>query len=529
VEVPETRKMTGETLFFSRVNIAERKHEIFMSVNVFLHLKMKKNRVIDLKSIAANAMRKYGFEPRFPDPVIEEVRAMKAWTFPAGGKPHKDLRMLLWSSIDNYDSMDLDQMEFCERGQNGDIQVKISIADVDLYVYKQSRTDKHASYNGTSVYTGIETFPMLPDKLSKGISSLLPGQDHLAVVIEYTVLENGDVLPGEIYRAVVSNKAKLIYEEAGDWLEGRGGIPEIIRDVPGLKEQIQLQNEVAQRLKTYRTEQGALDLETIEANAIVEGDTVKDLVVQKKNMARSIIEEFMVAANGTMVHYLGEAGIPMIQRVVRTPRYWDEIVLTAAIYGEKLPKEPDSKALSRFLNRRREIDPEHFPDLSLTIVKLIGPGEYMTLEPGEPPYGHFGLAVTDYTHGTAPNRRYVDLIIQRLLKSVIDNVPSPYTPEELVQQSIWLSGREKGSKKVERFMRKAAAAVLLQDRIGELFDALVTGASEKGTYARIITPPAEGRIIQGEHGLKVGQKVRVRLLKTDPYNGFIDFGYAGTR
>jgi VacB/RNase II family 3'-5' exoribonuclease len=506
-----------------------KKQEIFISRKEFLHLKMKKNRAIDLKSIAVNAMRKYGFEPRFPDPVIEEVKAMNALTFTVGGKTHEDLRMILWSSIDNYDSMDLDQMEFCERGQNGEILVKVAIADVDLYVRKQSRTDKHAAFNGTSVYTGVETFPLLPDKLSKGISSLLPGQDHLAVVIEYTVLINGDVRPGEIYRAVVSNKAKLIYEEVGDWLEGTGAIPEIIRDLPGLKEQMHLQCEATRRLKKNRTEQGALDLETIEANAIVEGDTVKDLVVQKKNMARSIIEEFMVAANGTMVHYLSKAGIPMIQRVVRTPRYWDEIVLTAAIYGESLPTEPDSKALSGFLTRRKEVDPEHFPDLSLTIVKLIGPGEYMTLEPGEPPYGHFGLAVTDYTHGTAPNRRYVDLIIQRLLKSVIDKVSSPYTPEELLEHSTWLSGREKGSKKVERFMRKSAAAVLLQNRIGEQFDALVTGASEKGTYARLITPPAEGRIIQGEHGLKVGQKVLVRLLKTDPYNGFIDFGYAGTK
>jgi exoribonuclease-2 len=488
---------------------------------------MKKNRAIDLKGIAVSAMRKYGFEPRFPDPVIEEVRAMNA-RVSSSGKISKDLRMLLWSSIYNYDCMDLDQMEFCEQGQNGEILVKVAIADVDLYVRKQSRTDKHAGYNGTSVYTGIETFPMLPDKLSKGISSLLPGQDHLAIVIEYTVHQNGDVHPGEIFRATVSNKAKLIYEEVGDWLEGTGGIPEIVRDVPGLKDQIELQYEATRRLKRNRMEQGALDLETIEADAIVEGDTVRDLVVQKKNMARSIIEEFMVAANGTMVNYLGKAGIPMIQRVVRTPRYWDEIVLTAAIYGETLPAEPDSKALSRFLNWRKEVDPEHFPDLSLTVVKLIGPGEYMTLEPGEPPYGHFGLAVTDYTHGTAPNRRYVDLIIQRLIKSVIDKIPSPYSLDELVKHSMWLSGREKGSKKVERFMRKAAAAVLLQDRIGELFDALVTGASEKGTYARLITPPAEGRIVQGEHGLKVGQKIRVRLLKTDPYNGFIDFGYTGT-
>jgi exoribonuclease-2 len=490
---------------------------------------MKKYRVIDLKGIAKSAMKKYGFEPGFPDPVIEEVKAISAWTFSAGEKNNKDLRMLLWSSIDNFDSMDLDQMEFCERDRDGGIQVKVAIADVDHYVRKQSRTDKHAAYNGTSVYTGIETFPMLPDRLSKGISSLLPGQDHLAVVIEYTVLLNGEVRPGEIYRAVVSNKAKLIYEEVGGWLEGRGVIPKNVEEVPGLKEQIHLQSEAAQRLKKSRMEQGALDLETIEANAIVVDGSVRDLVVQEENLARSVIEEFMVAANGTMVNYLGKAGVPMIQRVVRTPRYWDEIVFTAANYGESLPAEPDSKALSRFLNRRKEIDPEHFPDLSLTIIKLIGPGEYMTLEPGEPPYGHFGLAVTDYTHGTAPNRRYVDLIIQRLLKSVIDKVPSPYALEELTEHSTWLSGREKGSKKVERFMRKAAAAVLLQDRIGEQFDALVTGASEKGTYARLIAPPAEGRIIQGEHGLKVGQKVRVRLLKTDPYNGFIDFGYTGTK
>jgi len=490
---------------------------------------MKKNRPIDLKSIAANAMKKYGFEPEFPDSVIEEVKAMHAWTIPASGNNSQDLRMLLWSSIDNYDSMDLDQMEFCERRENGEIRVKVAIADVDCFVLKQSRTDMHAAHNGTSVYTGIETFPMLPDKLSKGISSLLPGKDHLAIVIEYTILINGSVRPGEIYRAYVSNKAKLIYEEVGDWLEGSGVIPKTVRDVPGLEEQIHLQCETAQRLKENRMEQGALDLETIEANAVVEGDLVKDLIVQKKNLARTIIEEFMVAANGTTVNYLGKAGIPMIQRVVRKPRYWDEIVRVAALYGETLPADPDSKALSKFLIRRKEVDAEHFPDLSLTIVKLIGPGEYMTLEPGEPPYGHFGLAVTDYTHGTAPNRRYVDLIIQRLLKSVIDKLPSPYTEDELIEHSTWLSGREKGSKKVERFMRKSAAAVLLQDRIGELFDALVTGASEKGTYARLINPPAEGRIVQGENGLRVGQKVRLRLLKTDPYNGFIDLGYTGTK
>jgi VacB/RNase II family 3'-5' exoribonuclease len=489
---------------------------------------MKNHHTVDLKAIAGNAMMKYGFEPFFPNSVLREVAAINVKTLPDNQEDTKDLRMHLWSSIDNYDSMDLDQMEFVNHGQNGEIEVKIAIADVDTYVQKHSQTDQHAAHNGTSVYTGIETFPMLPDKLSKGISSLLPGQDHMAIVIEYTVLPDGDVRRGDIYRALVSNKAKLIYEEVGDWLDGVEAIPPSVREVPGLEEQVRLQSEAARRLKNYRMEKGALDLETIEANAVVEMGFVKDLVVQKKNMARSIIEEFMVAANGTMVDYLGKAGIPMIQRVVRTPKYWEELVITAATYGETLPAEPDSKALSAFLNRQKEADPERFPDLSLTVVKLIGPGEYMTLEPGEPPYGHFGLAVTDYTHGTAPNRRYVDLIIQRLIKSVLDRVPSPYTLEELIDKSTWLTGREKGSKKVERFMRKAAAAVLLQDRIGKFFEAIVTGASEKGTYVRLITPPAEGRVMRGEHGLRVGQRVRVRLVKTDPYNGYIDFECLGT-
>ena len=484
---------------------------------------MKNHHTIDLKAIAGNAMRKYGFEPFFPNSVLQEIAAINDERLTDNDKDAKDLRMLLWSSIDNYDSMDLDQMEFVQSGQDGTIQVLIAIADVDAYVRKFSQTDQHAAHNGTSVYTGVETFPMLPDKLSKGITSLLPGQDHWAIVIEYQVLLKGDVRPGNIYRALVSNKAKLIYEEVGDWLEGCATIPQSVRDVPGLKEQIYLQSEAAQRLRNNRMEKGALDLETIEANAVVEQGLVRDLVIQKKNMARSIIEEFMVAANGTIVDYLGKAGLPMIQRVVRTPKYWDEIIITAATYGETLPAEPDSKALSAFLNRQKEADPDSFPDLSLTVVKLIGPGEYMMLEPGDPPYGHFGLAVTDYTHGTAPNRRYVDLIIQRLIKTVLDKVQSPYTSKDLIEQSAWLTGREKGSKKVERFMRKAAAAVLLQDKIGKSFEAIVTGASEKGTYARLITPPAEGRIMRGEHGLRVGQKIRVRLLKTDPYNGHIDF------
>ena len=488
---------------------------------------MQKNPQVDLKSIAYDAMVKYGFEPYFSNPTLTEVQLIAEKPIEPWPQETRDLRPLLWSSIDNIDSMDLDQIEYCEPGKDGEILVKIAIADVDFFVHKDSKTDRHAAHNGTSVYTGIETFPMLPDPLSKGISSLLPGPDHLAMVIEYAVTPDGIFVPGSIYRAVVSNKAKLIYEEIGDWLEGKTVIPESVRSVPGLKEQIQLQNSAAQRLKQHRREQGALDLGTLEANAVVSQGKVLDLVVQDQNMARCLIEEFMVAANGTTVAFLNKSAMPMIQRIVRTPKNWEGIRMTAAQYREKLPKAPDTRALAKFLIRRRKADPERFPDLSLTIVKLMGPGEYVPLIPGEPPIGHFALAVTDYTHGTAPNRRYVDLIIQRIVKSVLDTQKNPYTTVELRELTVWLTGREKGSKKVERFMQKAAAAVLLQGRIGQLFEGLVTGASEKGTYVRIINPPVEGRVVQGSRGLYVGQKVRVRLLRTDPYQGHIDFDCTG--
>jgi len=488
---------------------------------------MKHRRSIDLKAISYFAMQKYGFKPEFPKAVIREISALHPDASAAIGKDRQDLRAHLWSSIDNSDSQDLDQMEYCERGPGDEIQVKVAIADVDHYVPKHSQADQYASYNGTSVYTGIVTYPMLPDRLSKGISSLLPGQDCRAVVIEFTVLPDGSVRYGSLYRAIVANKAKLIYEEVGDWLEGAGSMPRIIHETAELEAQVRLQHEAALRLKKFRVGQGALELETIEPEPLVEGGTIKDIVVQKKNLARNLIEEFMVAANGTTVAFLGAAGIPMIQRIVRIPKHWDGIMLTAEMYGETLPDQPDAKALTDFLSRQKEADPERFPDLSLAVVKLMGAGEYVPLDPGEEPIGHFALAVTDYTHGTAPNRRYVDLIIQRLVKTVLDKKESPYTIEELVNQSAWLTEKEKGSKKVERFMRKAAAAVLLQDRIGTSFDALVTGASDKGTYVRLITPPAEGRIMEGQKGLRVGEKVRVRLLRTDPMNGYVDFACTG--
>lgn len=490
---------------------------------------MNNTRDVDLEAIAWDAMERYGFEPGFPDSVVWEVKKIaeeKPKSSPSGVR---DMRGLLWSSIDNFDSRDLDQLEYCEQDPDGRIHVRVAIADVDVFVQKDMHTDVHAAHNGTSVYLGIVTFPMLPPALSEDISSLLPGKDRRAIVIEFTVLPDGNLVQGDIFRALVKNKAKLVYEEIGDWLEGTGPAPALLSEIPELEDQIRLQSDTASRLRKHRMEKGALDLETIEAEPVVEDGQVRDLAVQRQNLARQLIEEFMVAANQTMVDMLDSADAPMIQRIVRVPKNWEGIVETVSEYGVSLPKKPDAKALSRFLDRQRAADPESFPDLSLTIVKLMGPGEYVAYVPGDVPVGHFALSIMDYTHSTAPNRRYVDIVNQRILKSILDGKHTPYSTEELDAVSFWLTGREKAAQKAERFMRKAIAAVLLQDRVGEIFDGIVTGASEKGTYARLISPPAEGRIMQGQHGLKVGQKVRVRLTKTDPYKGFVDFECVGRR
>ena len=480
-----------------------------------------------MEAIAWDAMKKYGFRPQFENAVMREVGAIDADIRKLPRHTTKDLRALLWSSIDNFDSMDLDQMEYCEKEENGEIHVQVAIADVDSRVPRNSQIDRHAAYNGASIYLDVTMFPMLPLKLSAGITSLLPGKECLAMVADYWVLADGSIRYGTVSRALVENKAKLVYEQVGAWLEGTGPEPENVRSVPALSGQLRLQHEAAERLRQKRTGQGSLDLETIEAQAVYEHGQVKDLLVIGMNAARSLIEEFMVAANRTMMAFLSEAGIPRIERIVRTPKHWDGIVLTAAALGVDLPDQPDVQALARFLIDQKKKDPERFPDLSLTIVKLMGPGEYAMLQPGSAPIGHFALAVTDYTHGTAPNRRYADLVIQRLIKSVLDKQESPYSVRELEDICIWLTDQEKQSKKAERFMRKAAAAVLLGNRIGELFTGLITGASEKGTYVRLTTPPAEGRVIEKERGLRVGQKVRVRLLSTDPYKGYIDFAYLG--
>ena len=479
---------------------------------------------IDLHKIARTAITKYGFDFILAKPVLDEINALDSEKlFDVTQGRVKDLRGFLWSSIDNTESLDLDQLEYCERGANGEIIVKVAIADVDLFVPKKSQTDIYAARNGTSVYTGIEVFPLFPNRLSTELTSLLPDVDHDAMIIEFSVFPDGQITPGMIYRGLIRNKAKLVYEEIGSWLEGKSGVPASVTRVLGLKEQLELQDEAAERLSKFRVEQGALEFDTIEARPVIREEKVIALIIQEKNRARSIIENFMVAANFTMSQFLRSAGIPMIQRVVRVPKNWQGIVKVAADYHETLPLQPDVKALAQFLHKRKIADPERFPDLSLTIVKLLGPGEYVMLEPQGSSIGHFGLAVMDYIHGTAPNRRYVDVIIQRLLKAVLDKQPCPYSQNELINCAALYTDRDKAAKKVERFMRKAAAAVLLSGQIGESFDAIVTGTSDKGIYVRITTPPVEGRVMRGENGLVVGQKVCVRLTGVNPYKGQIDF------
>jgi len=484
---------------------------------------------IDLHKISRQAIEQYGFDFVITKSVLDEINSLDPVKLLDSGQGElKDLRVLLWSSIDNLESLDLDQLEYCERGARDEIMVKVAIADVDLFVPQHSQTDIYAARNGTSVYTGIDVFTLFPKRLSTDLTSLLPIADHGVLVIEFSVFPDGEITPGDIYRAFIRNKAKLIYEEIGDWLEGKIGVPASVGRVVGLKEQLELQDEAAKRLGQLRIEQGALEFDTIEAKPLIREEKVVGLLIQEKNRAHYIIENLMIAANIAMSQFLKKAGIPMIQRVVRIPKNWAGIVEVAAVYHESLPPQPDAKALAQFLQKRKTADPESFPDLSLTIVKLLGPGEYMMLDPQATSVGHFGLAVMDYTHGTAPNRRYVDVIIQRLLKAVLAKHPCPYSRDELIDCAAKYTDRDKAAKKVERFMRKAAAAVLLSGRIGESFEAIVTGASDKGTYVRIVTPPAEGRVMRGEKGLTVGKKVQVRLIGMNPYKGQIDFENIGT-
>ncbi len=477
----------------------------------------------DLKARAHQAMLEAGFHPDFPPEVLHEAQRSKQGGAAGGGPGVRDLRSLLWSSIDNDTSRDLDQVEYVEPLPDGGMRLLVGIADVDSAVRQGSATDRQAAAETTSVYTGVATFPMLPGEFSTDLSSLLDAQDRLAMVIELRVGASGEVTAHDAYPARLRNRAKLAYSSTGAWLEGRGPLPPAVASVPGMEAQLRQQREVSEQLRSIRKQKGALTFGSVEATPVVENGEVKDLAVSHHNVAEDIIESFMVAANVAMAELLRDKRSPSIRRVVRTPRRWDRIQAIAAGFGAHLPASPDSRALSAFLEQRRAADPVHFPDLSLAVVKLLGPGEYIVEPPGEEREGHFGLAAHDYTHSTAPNRRFADLVTQRLLKAIAAGNGTPYLESELRAIAAHCTEREDAARKVERLMRKVAAASLLSHRIGEVFDGLVTGASPKGTYARLLKFPAEGRVIRGAERIDVGDKVRLRLDSVDVSKGFIDF------
>ncbi len=477
----------------------------------------------DLHAIARRAMIAEGFAPDVPAEAIAEAAAARPLPSGQTSGPPIDLTGLLWSSIDNIESRDLDQIEFVEPLTGGGARLLVGIADVDALVPEDSAIDRFAAANTTSVYTGVETFSMLPEHLSTDLTSLLGNVERLALIIALEVGEDGSLQSSQVYRAKVKNQAQLDYESVGAWLEGGGAAPEKIAAVAGLEAQLRLQEQLAARLAARRRRLGALDFETIEASPVKRNDAVIGLAVRPKNRARTLIENFMVTANEAMAAYLHTRGLPAIQRVVKKPERWPRIVEIARGLGDDLPVEPDALALADFLARQKTADPLHFPDLSLSIVKLLGSGDYAVVRPDAKSAGHFGLAANDYTHSTAPNRRFVDLITQRLLKAALANAPAPYTEARLAEIADHCTERQSAARKVERVMRKVVAAALLKDHIGEAFDAIVTGASVKGTFVRLIAPPAEGRVVRGEQGMDVGDRVRVRLVGTNVEKGFIDF------
>ncbi|MEI8245509.1 MAG: RNB domain-containing ribonuclease [Lentisphaerota bacterium] len=475
-----------------------------------------------LQRIARRAMLERDMIPEFPPEVFAELDRISE---PAVRieETVRDLRHLLWCSIDNDDSLDLDQLTVAEDLGGGSVKVLVAIADVDALAGKNSAIDGYARQNTTSVYTAAEIFPMLPEKLSTDLTSLNYASDRMAVVIEMTLDGSGSLRSSDIYRALVRNRAKLAYNSAAAWLAGdRPALPSVTA-VDGLEANIRLQDSAARKLKTLRFQMGALDFETIQARPVFEGDRLKDLESERSNRAKDIIEDFMIAANGVTARYLADRKFPSIRRVVRTPKRWNRIVELAAERGVNLPVEPDSKALEKFLLAEKTADPLRFPDLSLSVIKLLGKGEYVVELPGQTASGHFGLAVKDYTHSTAPNRRFPDLITQRLLKAAIAGRQSPYQDDELQALARHCTEKEDDAKKVERLVEKAAAAMLLESRIGEQFDAIVTGAADKGTWVRLLNLPVEGRLVSGFEGQDVGNSIRVQLVRTDIDRGYIDF------
>jgi len=467
-----------------------------------------------------------GLLPDFSNEVLAELSVIRAPAAKIDAQV-RDLRDLLWASIDNDDSRDLDQLTVAEAMPGDKVKILVAVADVDALVDKGSAVDEHARHNTSSVYTAGGIFPMLPEKLSTDLTSLNFNEERLAIVIEMMISADGSLESSDIYRARVRNHAKLAYNSVAAWLEGNGSLPEAIAAVEGLKENLRLQDKAAQSMKNLRHMHGALSLETVEARPVFDGDKIRGLEVEKKNRAKDIIEDFMIAANGVNARYLSSKKFPSIRRIVRTPKRWERIVELADEHGYKLPDAPDSKALEEFLNKEKAADPVKFPDLSLAVIKLMGAGEYVAELPGDTAPGHFGLAVRDYTHSTAPNRRYTDLITERLLKAAIGESSSPYGNDELSALAKHCTEEEDAVNKVERQVGKSAAALLLESRIGEQFDAIVTGAASKGTWARLLTIPVEGRLVHGFEGVDVGNRIRVQLISVDVERGYIDFKKVG--
>jgi VacB/RNase II family 3'-5' exoribonuclease len=475
-----------------------------------------------LERIARRVMAERGFLVDFSEAALTEVEKIAPVDW--GAKPPgKDLRHLLWASIDNDDSFDLDQLTVAEALPDNTVKILVAVADVDALVKKNSAIDEHARQNTTSVYTAGKIFPMLPEKLSTDLTSLNYDEDRPVIVIEAVISDGGEMQSSDIYRALVRNHAKLAYNSVAPWLEGKGPMPEAVAVVPGLAENLRIQDRVAQQLKGLRHEHGALDLQTLEARPIFAGDEIQDLRVDERNRAKELIEDFMIAANGVTARFLHGKKVPSLSRMVRSPKRWDRIVEIAAQHHSQLPAEPDSRALASFLAGQKAADPLRFPDLSLSVIKLLGLGEYVVEFPEETAPGHFGLAVKDYVHSTAPNRRFPDLTIQRILKATLDGSPTSYSRDELVELARHCTQKENDANKVERFVAKSAAAMLLSSRIGDRFDAMCTGAADKGTWVRIFHPPIEGRLLYGYEGVDVGNRLRVELIHTDVEKGYIDF------
>lgn len=475
----------------------------------------------DLIRIAIAALNERGLQPEF-GPAVEAQAARLAGPADERGPHIRDLTALPWCSIDNDDSRDLDQLTACAPQPGGALTVWVAVADVDALVAKDSPIDHHAQANTTSIYTSARVFPMLPERLCTDLSSLNPGQERLGLVTEMVIAPDASIEQSQVYRARVRNQAQLAYDAVSAWLEGRGPLPEAARAVPGLEEQLRWQDEVAQRLRVRRHEQGSLELETFEPRALFDGEHISGLYLQPHNRARQLIEELMIATNTGTAQVLSRAGLPSLRRVVRSPERWQRLVELAGHYGTRLPREPDAQALAAFLARRHRADPLRFPDLSLVVVKLMGPGEYV-VQGGGAPVGHFALALRDYTHSTAPNRRYPDLVTLRMMKAHLAGMPPPYDAAEMAALASHCTLQEDAVRRVERRVRKSEAALLLESRLGERFEAIVTGHSDDSTWVRTLDPPVEGKLVAGDGELEVGRTLRVKLVHTDVERGYIDF------